>query len=312
MVKRSIEQDIRNKNFRARNGNYEKNAVVKNQGTKQRVQRILGDCWQWETNGQCSKGDNCSFRHDIDKRGKVTPSNPSPNSFMQQNERKASRTRSPRGKSPSGRMSRWPCKDYLTGTCTNSFCEKWHPSECLSYKTKSGCRFGEKCSYAHRQVDEQPTKRSKKNDDKSAVAMLKKHELHDRTGKPVVCRDTRHEHHGPVACNSSNTRQLGCVFQDMEPPKFSSILRKSSDMQKPIQRVTFTNAVARHAKIRDQNPSLGMICPGQHHQRSPNAPKFEDRSSGKSKVPAKRRGSWPKVHKMKREQQSNILLTFGK
>ena len=26
--------------------------------------------------------------------------------------------------------------------------------------------FGEKCSYAHRQVDEQPTKRSKKNDDK--------------------------------------------------------------------------------------------------------------------------------------------------
>ena len=30
MVKRSIEQDIRNKNFGARNGNYEKNAVVKN------------------------------------------------------------------------------------------------------------------------------------------------------------------------------------------------------------------------------------------------------------------------------------------
>ena len=46
MVKRSIKQDI--KNFGARNGNYEKNAVVKNQVTKQRVQRILGDCWQWE------------------------------------------------------------------------------------------------------------------------------------------------------------------------------------------------------------------------------------------------------------------------
>ena len=35
MVKRSIEQDIRNKNFGARNGNYERNAVVKNSGTKQ-------------------------------------------------------------------------------------------------------------------------------------------------------------------------------------------------------------------------------------------------------------------------------------
>ena len=110
MVKRSIEHDIRNKNFGARNGNYEKNAAVKNQGTKQRVQ-ILGACWQWEFHGQCSGGDNCSFRHDINKRGKMTQLNTSPNSFMQQNERFASRTRSPRGRSPSGGMSRWPCKD---------------------------------------------------------------------------------------------------------------------------------------------------------------------------------------------------------
>ena len=104
------------------------------------------------------KGDNCSFRHDINKRGKSSPSNPSQNSFMQQSERKPSRTRSPRGKSPSGRMSRWPCKDYLKGTCNNSFCERWHPPQCLFYKDKNGCRFGEKCSFAHRQVDTQPTK----------------------------------------------------------------------------------------------------------------------------------------------------------
>ena len=49
-------------------------------------------------------------------------------------------------------------------------------------------------------------------------------------------------------------------------------------MQKPIQRVKFTKAIARHAKNRDQNPSLGMICSGEPHQRSPNAPKFEDLS----------------------------------
>ena len=109
--------------------------------------------------------------------------------------------------------------------------------------------------------------------------MLKKNELHDRTGQLVVCRDTRHAQGlGPVVCDSSNTRQLGCVFQDMEPPKFSSILRKSSDIRKPIQRVKFTKAVARHADIRDQNPPLGLICPGEPHERSPNAPKFEDRS----------------------------------
>ena len=136
MVKRSIEQEIRNKNFGARNGNYEKNAVVKNQGTKQRVQRILGDCWQWESNWQCIKGDNCSFRHNVNKRAKLTQPNPSPNSFMQQNERKSSRTRSPRGKSPSCRTSRLPCKGCLKGTCTNSFCERWHLPECLFYRPR--------------------------------------------------------------------------------------------------------------------------------------------------------------------------------
>ena len=171
MVKRSIEQDIRN------------------QGTKQRVQRTLGDCWQRETNGQCVKGGNCSFRHVTNKRGKSSPSNPSPNSFMQQNERKSSRTRSPRGRSPSGRISRWLCKDYLKGTCNNSFCEKWHPPECVFFKTKSGCRFGENCRYAHRQVDEQPTKRSKKNDDKSALALLKNCDWHERGPVTDQCHD---------------------------------------------------------------------------------------------------------------------------
>ena len=83
------------------------------------------------------------------------------------------------------------------------------------------------------------SKRSQKNGDKRAVAVLR------------------------------ITRQLGCVFQDMEPPKSSSILRKSSNIQKPIRCVRVTDAVLRHANIRDQNPSLGMICPGDPQQRNP-------------------------------------------
>ena len=74
--------------------------MVKNQWTKQRGQRILGDCWKWEANGQCSEGDNCSFRHDNNKRANLTQPNPSPSSFMQQNERNASRTRSPEARVP--------------------------------------------------------------------------------------------------------------------------------------------------------------------------------------------------------------------
>ena len=125
----------------------------------------------------------------------------------------------------------------------------------------------------------------KKNDDKSAVAILKKgdwHErgpvtdqCHDRSGKPDKRSDKKLGQKSSQR-RSSDARQLGCVFQDMTPPK--SILRKCTDMRKPIQRVKFTKAIARHTKIRDQNPSLGHICPGEPHQRSPNAPKFEDRS----------------------------------
>ena len=145
--------------------------------------------------------------------------------------------------------------------------------------------------------------------------MLKKHESYDRTVKLDVCRDTRHERHGPVVCNSSSTRKLGCVFQDMEPPK--SILRKGTDMPKPIQRVKFTKAVVRHADIRDQNPSFGMICPGEPHQRSPNAPKFEDLSQEETEWQEQgaREAAWnlaKSVLKNKGEKQSNILRTFGK
>ena len=41
MVKRSIEQEIRNKNFGARSGNFEKNAVVKNQGQNRVYKEFL-------------------------------------------------------------------------------------------------------------------------------------------------------------------------------------------------------------------------------------------------------------------------------
>ena len=202
-------------------------------------------------------------------------------------------------------VSRWPCKDYFGGTCNNSYCEKWHPPECLFYKTKSGCRFGEKCSFAHRQVDEQPT-RSEKNDDKSAVVMLKKGDWQergpvtdqcpDRRGKPDKRSDEKLGHKSSKR-RSSDARQLSCVFQGMTPPK--SILRKCTDMRKPIQRVKFTKLL-HGTQIRDQNLSFGYICPGEPHERSPNAPKFEDRSQEETEwqeqeVPAKQRGSWPKV-----------------
>ena len=245
-------------------------------------QRTLGDCWQWKANGQCSKGDNCSFRHDINMRAKTTQPNPSPSSSTRQNEGNASRTKSPKGRSPSGRMFRQPCKDYLEGTCTNSFCEKWHPPECLFYKSENGCRLGEKCSYAHRQVEEQPSKRFQTCWQKCSGHVEK--EWAASKNRETCFLTLTHQVHD----------NWSCVFQ--EPPKSSSILRKSSNIRKPIRCVKFTKAVVRHADIRDKNPSLGMICPGDLHQRNPNAPKFEDRSQEETewqeRCAVKQRGGW--------------------
>ena len=81
---------------------------------------------------------------------------------------------------------------------------------------------------------------------------------------------------------------------------------------KPIQRVKFTNAIARHTKIRDQNPSLGYICPGEPHQRNPNAPKFEDRSQEETEWQEQgaREAAWKlakNVFKLKEYQRTTLF-----
>ena len=228
MVKRSIEQDIRNRNVGTRNGNYERNAVVKNPGKNSVTQRILGDCWWWKTNGQCSRGDNCSFRHDI-------------NSHVE---------------------------------------EEWSARK----------RYGNLLSTVTKVTTD-------RGDPRSSVT-------HPSWVESRTCW---------VQIIEYTTNGL-CFSRHEAAPK--PILRKSSDMQKPIQRVEFTKAIARFTKIRDQNLSLGMICPGEPHQRSSNAPKFEDRSReervARVRCPRSSVEVGQKCVKIKGARQSNILLVSGK
>ena len=199
------------------------------------------------------KGDNCSFRHDINKREKL---------HNQVRLRILSCSRmSENHREPEVPEEKVPVVECLDGVARITSKElaitHFVRSGTLqnACSTRPGCRFGEKCSYAHRQVNEQPTKRSKKNDDKSAVAFLKKgdwHErehvtdqFHDRSGKHDKRSDKKLGQKSSQR-RSSNAQQLGCVFQDMTPPK--SILRKCTDMRKPVQRVNFTKAIARHTK----------------------------------------------------------------
>ena len=62
----------------------------------------------------------------------------------------------------------------------------------------------------------------KKNDLHESVWLLvvNRDKSHERSGRPDINRDTCHElKQGPVGRRSSNARQLGCVFQDMKPPR---------------------------------------------------------------------------------------------
>ena len=74
---------------------------------------------------------------------------------------------------------------------------------------------------------------------------------------------------------------------------------------------SFSTAVLRNAKLRNQNPSLNKIC----HQRSANAPKFEDRSKEETEWQEHwARAAWKLAKKnpeVKGQTQSCILLACG-
>ena len=137
----------------------------------------------------------------------------------------------------------------MHGKCTKPSCDSWHSPECQNHKKQSGCRFGDKCAFMHQQADGQPCNKPKKQSDEGAVAFLK------------------------------NSRPLRCVFQDVEPPKFSSILQKSTTVSRPTHIVQFSTKTLRHVKIwENKGLSLGVFQGTSPHERSPYAPKFKDRS----------------------------------
>ena len=136
------------------------------------VERGPGECYQWTAKGQCSRGDRCSFRHDGDERAKSTPKTAPFYEPLTQRGRSASRTRNLSGWSPSGKFNRQPFKYFLKDMCTKLPCEYWHPPECPFYKSESGCKFFNNCSFPHRKVKEQPNDKPNKGGDKSAVAVV--------------------------------------------------------------------------------------------------------------------------------------------
>ena len=191
MAKGRIDQKLRLRIFDARHEKIETGAVVKSHRGSSGVERGKGICDQWREKSQCSNGDQCSFRHESNDRAKPTPKAEPPfdPQSLKTRGRSVSRRRNARGRSQSVKFNRPPCKYFLKGTCTKSPYEYWHPPECQFYKTKSGCKFGAECPVPHWKVEEQPNKKPKKDDGKSAVAIVK------------------------------SVRQLSCVSQDTDPQR---------------------------------------------------------------------------------------------
>ena len=160
MVKRSTDQKLRLRNFDARNESIETGAVITSLRGLSGIESGKGVCYQWEAKGQCSRGDQRSFQHDGYDRAKQTKKNDPPSEPPTPRGRSASRKRSIRGRSPSGKTSRQPCKNFVKGTCTELPCDCWHPPECQFFKSESGCKFGAECSYPHWKVEEQPKKKA--------------------------------------------------------------------------------------------------------------------------------------------------------
>ena len=135
MVKRSMDQQFRSRNFDARHGRIESGAVVKSRKGLIGVEGGKGICHQWKEKGQCSQGDRCNFRHETQDRAQkpehtaATPSEPNLSRG-----RSVSRKRSIRGRSNHGSILRQLCRYYLKGTCTRTSCEYWHPPDCQFFK----------------------------------------------------------------------------------------------------------------------------------------------------------------------------------
>ena len=236
MVKRSIEQNLRIKSLKPETEIMRQTPWSRIRGKSRRLLAMESQrAVFW-------KGDNCSFRHDITKRGKPTQPNPSLRSSTRQSVKNASRTRSPRGRSPSGRMSRLPCKDYLKGICTTPFCEKWHPPECLFYKSEND--LGKSALMRIARLMNSLAKSFKRMVTKVQWLCSK---LHDNWVAYFKIWSRRSLH---LSCGRAQTYWCQSdVFNSLKPWYVM---------------LTFE--------------TLGMIFPGDPHQRNPNAPNFEDRS----------------------------------
>ena len=160
MVKRSIDQKRRLRNFDARNEKIETGAVVTSCRGLSGFERGKGICYQWKAK-------------ESNDRAKPTPKAAPPCVPPTPRGRSAWRKRSLRRRSQSGKSIRQQCKNFLKGTCTRLLCDNWHPPECQLYVSPK--RDANSAQSAHFRTGRlrNTQQKTQKGGDISAVAVVK-------------------------------------------------------------------------------------------------------------------------------------------
>ena len=121
MLKRSADQKLRLRNFDASHGRIERGAVLKNRREWVALKEEKVSVTSGKKKAECSKGDQCSFRHESNDRAHKPDHNAATASEPSSSRgRSVSKRRSVQGKSNHGAILRQPCRYDLKGTCTRS------------------------------------------------------------------------------------------------------------------------------------------------------------------------------------------------
>ena len=172
----------------------------------------------------------------------------------------ASRKRSIRGRSQTGKILRQQCRYYLTGTCTRSPCEYWRPPECQFCKKERDAKQ-EISAYSR-------TMRLKNNHVKSPKRA--KTLITEKAPTRVLWLLWK-LYHNWVA--SSKTRKHWFLKEEDGPGE--TRCKKSWDQFEKCGSLTLRHVKQVSGKRKDFRLETQVKIP---HQRSPHAVKFEDRS----------------------------------
>ena len=185
------------RNFRVRNDVVEKGTVTKSQtGKEAYVEMKVGECFQWNAHGQCSRGDSCSFSHDPRALGNKGKSQRQKDDRLLLHPTRRQNRLTAKDKNPKcqaiNKKALWKREKFhaYSKSAKNPSCKLWHPPICLNYISEKRCVHGDKCNVRHVEAEKKPGKKLRKSGAIRSIAMLKE------------------------------SIQLGCVSQASYPRKF--------------------------------------------------------------------------------------------